>query len=99
MTDANTLKTKPTPELETLMALIEGILADREDASRQPINVGDSVSFDLRKGCTVEGVVVGKTDKRVKVSCSKIGGIYQIATKNVVLESSAPVVAESEEEE
>jgi len=99
MTDANTLKTKPTPELETLMALIEGILADREDASRQPINVGDSVSFDLRKGCTIEGVVVGKTDKRVKVSCSKIGGIYQIATKNVVLESSAPSVAELEEEE
>jgi len=99
MTDANTLKTKPTPELETLLAVIEGILQEREDSQLTPVNIGDSVSFDLRKNCSVKGIVLGKTEKRVKVQCSSIEGVYQIATKNVVVESSAPVVADAVNEE
>lgn len=100
MTDANTLKSKPTPELETLIAVIEGILQEREDATAQNVKIGDVVSFDLRKGCSVTGTVVGKTDKRVKVACSEIAGIYQIATKNVEIKTSAPApVVESDEEE
>lgn len=89
MTDATTLKTKPTTELETLLAVIEGILQQREDSSLQEVNIGDAVSFGLRKNCSVAGVVLGKTDKRVKVQCSSIEGVYQIATKNVVVENAA----------
>jgi hypothetical protein len=106
MTDATTLKTKPTTELETLLAVIEGILQEREDSQLTPVNIGDSVSFDLRKNCSVTGIVLGKTEKRVKVQCSSIKvqcssieGVYQIATKNVVVESSAPVVADADNEE
>jgi len=99
MTDATTLKTKPTPELETLLAVIEGILQEREDSQLTPVNIGDTVSFDLRKNCSVTGIVLGKTEKRVKVQCSSIEGVYQIATKNVVVESSAPVVADADNEE
>ena len=99
MTDATTLKTKPTPELDTLLAVIEGILQEREDSQLTPVNIGDTVSFDLRKNCSVTGIVLGKTEKRVKVQCSSIEGVYQIATKNVVVESSAPVVADADNEE
>lgn len=89
MTDATTLKTKPTTELETLLAVIEGILQQREDSSLQEVNIGDAVSFDLRKNCSVAGIVLGKTDKRVKVQCLTIDGVYQIATKNVVVQIAA----------
>ena len=99
MTDTTTLNTKPTTELETLLAVIEGILQDREDSNHAPVNIGDSVSFDLRKNCSVKGTVLGKTEKRVKVQCSSIEGVYQIATKNVVVDSSAPLVSPTEEEE
>ena len=75
MTDATTLNTKPTTELETLLAVIEGILQDREDSNHAPVNIGDSVSFDLRKNCSVKGTVLGKTEKRVKVQCSSIEGV------------------------
>lgn len=99
MTDATTLKTKPTTELETLLAVIEGILQEREDSQLTPVNIGDTVSFDLRKNCSVTGTVLGKTEKRVKVQCSSIEGVYQIATKNVVVESSAPVVTDANNDE
>ncbi len=89
MTDATTLKTKPTTELETLLAVIEGILQQREDSSLQEVNIGDAVSFDLRKNCSVAGIVLGKTDKRVKVQCLTIDGVYQIATKNVAVQIAA----------
>jgi hypothetical protein len=97
MTDTTTLNTKPTTELETLLAVIEGILQEREDSTLTPVNIGDSVSFDLRKNCSVKGVVLGKTEKRVKVQCSSIEGVYQIATKNVVVETAA--IIDSTEEE
>ncbi len=37
MTDATTLNTKPTTELETLLAVIEGILQEREDSTLTPV--------------------------------------------------------------
>jgi len=97
MTDTTTLNTKPTNELETLLAVIEGILQEREDSTLTPVNIGDSVTFDLRKNCSVAGIVLGKTDKRVKVQCVSIDGVYQIATKNVVV-VSASLVSPTEEE-
>jgi len=97
MTDATTLKTKPTTELETLLAVIEGILQQREDSSLQEVNIGDAVSFDLRKNCSVAGIVLGKTDKRVKVQCLAIDGVYQIATKNVVVQIAATTDSTEEE--
>ena len=97
MTDATTLKTKPTTELETLLAVIEGILQQREDSSLQEVNIGDAVSFDLRKNCSVAGIVLGKTDKRVKVQCLAIDGVYQIATKNVAVQIAATTDSTEEE--
>jgi len=97
MTDTTTLNTKPTTELETLLAVIEGILQEREDSTLTPVNIGDAVTFDLRKNCSVAGIVLGKTDKRVKVQCVSIDGVYQIATKNVVV-VSASLVSPTEEE-
>jgi len=97
MTDTTTLNTKPTNELETLLAVIEGILQEREESTLTPVNIGDAVTFDLRKNCSVAGIVLGKTDKRVKVQCVSIDGVYQIATKNVVV-VSASLVSPTEEE-
>ena len=51
----------------------------------------------MRKNCSVKGVVLGKTEKRVKVQCASIEGVYQIATKNVVVEMAA--IIDSTEEE
>jgi hypothetical protein len=45
----------------------------------------------------MEGEVLAKTDKRVKVHTNKISGIYQIASKKVDVLSSAPP-ADTEEE-
>lgn len=97
MTDATTLNTKPTTELETLLAVIEGILQEREDSTLTPVNIGDAVTFDLRKNCSVSGIVLGKTEKRVKVQCLAIDGVYQIATKNVVVQIAATTDSTEEE--
>ena len=86
-----------TPQLEKIMILIEEILESRSDKSAE-ITVGDRVSFEIRKDCVIEGEVIGKTDKRVKVFTDKITGVYQIASKKVDILSSAPQETVGEEE-
>ncbi len=93
---ADELKKQETPTLEKIMVLIEEILENRSDKSAE-IAVGDTVSFEIRKNCVIEGEVLAKTDKRVKVHTNKISGIYQIASKKVDVLSSAPP-ADTEEE-
>ena len=86
---ADELKKQKTPELEKIMVLIEEILESRSDKSAE-IAVGDKVSFEIRKNCVIEGEVLAKTDKRVKVHTTKISGVYQIASKKVDILASAP---------
>ena len=93
---ADELKKQETPTLEKIMVLIEEILENRSDKSAE-IAVGDTVSFEIRKNCVIEGEVLAKTDKRVKVHTNKISGIYQIASKKVDVLSSAPPAATEEE--
>jgi len=90
---ADVLAKEKTPQLEKIMILIEEILESRSDKSAE-IAVGDRVSFEIRKNCVIEGEVLAKTDKRVKVSTEKISGVYQIASKKVDVLSSAPVEEE-----
>ena len=92
---ADELKKQETPTLEKIMVLIEEILENRSDKSAE-IAVGDTVSFEIRKNCVIEGEVLAKTDKRVKVH-NKISGIYQIASKKVDVLSSAPPTDTEEE--
>ena len=93
---ADELKKQETPTLEKIMVLIEEILENRSDKSAE-IAVGDKVSFEIRKNCVIEGEVLAKTDKRVKVHTNKISGIYQIASKKVDVLSSAPPTDTEEE--
>ena len=87
---ADELKKQKTPELEKIIVLIEEILESRSDKSAE-IAVGDKVSFEIRKNCVIEGEVLSKTDKRVKVHTNKISGVYQIASKKIhILSSSKP---------
>ena len=93
---ADELKKQETPTLEKIMVLIEEILENRSDKSAE-IAVGDTVSFEIRKNCVIEGEVLAKTDKRVKVNTHKISGVYQIASKKVDILASKP--ADDTEEE
>jgi len=81
---ADVLAKEKTPQLEKIMILIEEILEGRNDKSAE-ISIGDRVSFEIRKDCVIEGEVLAKTDKRVKVFTDKISGIYQIASKKVTI--------------
>ena len=94
---ADELKKQETPTLEKIMVLIEEILENRSDKSAE-IAVGDKVSFEIRKNCVIEGEVLSKTDKRVKVHTNKISGVYQIASKKVDVLASAPPADTDEEE-
>ena len=85
---ADELKKQKTPALETLMVIIEEILESRSDKSAE-IAVGDTVSFEIRKNCVIEGEVLAKTDK--------LSGVYQIASKKVDILASKP--ADDTEEE
>ena len=78
------------------MILIEEILEGRNDKSAE-ISIGDRVSFEIRKDCVIEGEVLAKTDKRVKVFTEKISGMYQIASKKVTIITTTPT-SDGEEE-
>jgi hypothetical protein len=92
---ADVLAKEKTPQLEKIMILIEEILEGRNDKSAE-ISIGDRVSFEIRKDCVIEGEVLAKTDKRVKVFTDKISGIYQIASKKVTIITTK---SEGDEEE
>jgi hypothetical protein len=93
---ADVLAKERTPQLEKIMILIEEILEGRNDKSAE-ISIGDRVSFEIRKDCVIEGEVIGKTDKRVKVFTEKISGMYQIASKKVTI--LPPVITTKGDEE
>ena len=93
---ADELKKQKTPELEKIMVLIEEILESRSDKSAEGISA-ELRPFEIRKNCVIEGEVLAKTDKRVKVHTTKISGVYQIASKKVDILASAPP-ADTEEE-
>jgi len=92
---ADELAKENTPQLEKIMILIEEILESRSDNSAE-ISVGNKVSFEIRKDCIIEGEVIAKTDKRVKVFTEKISGMYQIASKKVTIITTK---SEGDEEE
>ena len=92
---ADVLAKEKTPQLEKIMILIEEILEGRNDKSAE-ISIGDRVSFEIRKDCVIEGEVLAKTDKRVKVFTEKISGMYQIASKKVTIITTK---SEGDEEE
>lgn len=78
----NSYSDKPTEELQEIVDMIQQILEERNEVVPD-VAVGDTVEFDLRKGCTVRGTITSKTDKRAKITCSSIEGIYQIALKKI----------------
>jgi len=78
----NNYSVKTTEELQEIVDMIQQILEERSEVVPD-VAVGDTVEFDLRKGCTVRGTITSKTDKRAKVTCSAVEGIYQIALKKI----------------
>lgn len=74
--------TKSTEELQEIVEMIQQILEERNETIPD-VSVGDSIEFDLRKDCLVKGTITSKTDKRAKITCSSIEGIYQIALKKI----------------
>jgi hypothetical protein len=81
------LPTLELPELEELATEIKELIEELKNADREPINVGDTVSFEV-KGLTVTGIVASQTAKRSKVVASLVEGDYSISTKNLELLSS-----------
>lgn len=82
MDNQSDFNTKSTAELQEIVDMIQQILEERNEVIPE-VEVGDSIEFDLRKGCVVKGTITSKTDKRAKVTCSLIEGIYQIALKKI----------------
>lgn len=84
------LPTLGLPELEELATEIKELIEELKSADKEPINVGDTVSFEV-KGLVVTGVVASQTAKRSKVVASMVEGHYSISTKNLeLLESTGP---------
>jgi len=82
MVSPTEFKTKPTDELKEIVEMISQILEDRDEVIPD-VDVGDKVSFSVRKGCVIVGTITSKTDKRAKVTCDSIEGLYQIALKRI----------------
>ena len=78
----NTYSDKTTEELREIVEMIQQILEERDEVIPE-VAVGDTIEFDVRKGCTLRGTITSMTEKRAKVSCSSVDGIYQIALKKV----------------
>jgi len=78
----NTYSDKTTEELREIVEMIQQILEERDEVIPE-VAVGDTIEFDVRKGCTLRGTITSMTEKRAKVSCSSVDGIYQITLKKV----------------
>ena len=79
-----TLPTMNLPQLEELATELKELIDELKNADKEPINVGDTVSFEV-KGLTVTGVVATQTAKRSKVVASLVEGEYSINTVNLDL--------------
>ena len=84
-----TLPTMNLPQLEELATELKELIDELKNADKEPINVGDTVSFEV-KGLTVTGVVATQTAKRSKVVASLVEGEYSINTVNLDLVETAP---------
>ena len=78
----NTYSDKTTEELQEIVEMIQQILEERNEVIPE-VAVGDTIEFDVRKGCTLRGTITSMTEKRAKISCSSVEGIQQIALKKV----------------
>jgi len=83
-----TLPTMNLPQLEELATELKELIDELKNADKEPINVGDTVSFEV-KGLTVTGVVATQTAKRSKVVASLVEGEYSINTVNLDLVETA----------
>lgn len=85
-----TLPTMNLPQLEELATELKDLIEEIKNADKEPINVGDTVSFEV-KGLTVTGVVATQTAKRSKVVASLVEGEYSINTVNLDLVETGSV--------
>jgi hypothetical protein len=85
-------------EVDELKELAKAIrnLIDEKDVS-EDVNVGDLVTFEIRDGTTLTGLVQSTTAKRATVVLNAAEGLYTINLKNVAILESAPAVADSTE--
>jgi|TARA_B110000263_G_C15225258_1_gene471933 hypothetical protein len=81
-------------ELRQVASIIKDLIDNAETPS--DINVGDLVSFEIRDGCTLTGLVESTTAKRASVLLNAVEGSYTIDLKKVAIMVAAPI---SEEEE
>jgi hypothetical protein len=84
-------------EVEDLKELAKAIrdLINEKDVS-EDVNVGDLVSFEVREGATLTGLVQSTTSKRAKILLQTAEGTYSINLKNVALLQAAPPVEEAD---
>jgi hypothetical protein len=89
--------TELTPiELRQVAAVIRELIDNAETPT--DINAGDMVSFEIRDGCTLSGIVESTTAKRANVMVNAAEGRYTIDLKKVALLSiEAPSSLEEEE--
>ncbi|MCP4124014.1 MAG: hypothetical protein GY751_19880 [Bacteroidetes bacterium] len=86
-------------EVDELKELAKAIrdLIDEKDVS-EDVNVGDLVTFEIRDGTTLTGLVQSTTAKRATVVLNAAEGLYTINLKNVAILESAPAVADDSTE-
>lgn len=86
-------------EIDELKELAKAIrdLIDEKDVS-EDVNVGDLVTFEIRDGTTLTGLVQSTTAKRATVVLNAAEGLYTINLKNVAILESAPAVADEQTE-
>ena len=84
-------------EVDDLKELAKAIreLIDEKDVS-EDVNVGDLVSFEVRDGATLTGLVQSTTSKRAKILLNGAEGLYSINLKNVALLQAAPPAEEAD---
>lgn len=85
-------------EVDDLKELARAIrdLIDEKDVS-EDVNVGDLVTFEIRDGTTLTGLVQSTTAKRATVLLNAAEGLYTINLKNVaILEAAPPVESPAE---
>ena len=85
-------------EVDDLKELARAIrdLIDEKDVS-EDVNVGDLVTFEIRDGTTLTGLVQSTTAKRATVLLNAAEGLYTINLKNVAILEAAPPVEEPAE--
>ena len=88
--------TSLTPiELRQVASIIKDLIDNAEAPS--DINAGDLVSFEIRDGCTLTGLVESTTAKRASVLLNGVEGTYTIDLKKVAVMVAAPPTSDEEE--